>query len=482
MMTLTDLTAILPSVVLAVATMGLMLLTSFYRHRLLTTTITILALAIAFTLLPISASVGTHQVAPLLRVDTFTLLYTGIVIACAGTVALLACGYLNKRQENCEEFDMLLLLATIGAVVLLSSNHFIAFFLGLEILSVALYGLISYRRADQRSLEAGFKYLILAAAAAAFLLFGMALLYAELGTMNFAAIARLRDSAQAAPSLLWPIGIILIMAGVGFKLALVPFQLWTPDVYEGAPAPVTAFVATVSKGAVFGVLLRAFVEFDLYTNTALLLLLALIAGASMIVGNVLALVQTNVKRVLAYSSIAHLGYTLVALLAGGPDGTRAATIYLVAYFVTTLGAFGVVTVLSTSERDAERLDDYRGLFQRRPWLAHIFAAMLLSLAGMPPLAGFIGKFSIVAAGVNESLWVLVVLVIITSAIALYYYLRIIVAMYMQAPAPSAAQAPEGRLSLLDLSTLAVLTMLLIAVGLYPTPLITFIQTMAGAAF
>jgi NADH-quinone oxidoreductase subunit N len=202
----------------------------------------------------------------------------------------------------------------------------------------------------------------------------------------------------------------------------------------------------------------------------------------MLVGNVLALVQTNVKRVLAYSSIAHLGYALVALLAGGAASSVAVTVYLIAYFVTTLGAFGIVTVLSTSERDAEHLDDYRGLFQRRPWLAHAFAAMLLSLAGMPPLAGFIGKFYVVAAGIGGSLWVLVMLVIITSAIALYYYLRIIVAMYMQAPDPSAAPASGGPLSLLDGSVLAVLAVLLLGVGLYPAPLIGMIQAMAGAAF
>jgi NADH-quinone oxidoreductase subunit N len=440
-----------------------------------------LALSIALTLLPISDSVGPHQVGMLLRIDTFTLLYMGIVIGCADVVAIFTCSYLSKQQSNCEEFYMLLLLATTGAAVLVSSNHFIAFFLGLEILSVALYGLISYRRTDQRSLEAGLKYLILAAASAAFLLFGVALLYAELGTMAFDEMALLHNSAPEAASLLWPIGIILIMAGVGFKLALVPFQLWTPDVYEGAPAPVTAFVATVSKGAVFGVLLRAFAEFGLYANEALLLILALIAGSSMLVGNLLALVQTNVKRVLAYSSIAHLGYTLVALLVGGVGGTTAATIYLIAYFVTTLGAFGIVTVLSTGERDAEHLDDYRGLFRRQPWLAHIFAAMLLSLAGMPPLAGFIGKFSIVAVGISGSLWVLVVLVIVTSAIALYYYLKIIVAMYMQAPDPGTAPARGGAISLLDGSVLAVLTVLLVWVGLYPTPLIHLIQTMAGAA-
>ncbi len=479
-MTFTDLLAMLPIVVLAVAVLGLMLLTSFYRNRIVTTAVTMLALLLALLMLPVAASVGTHQIGPLLRVDTFTVLYTGILLGCTGVVVAFACGYLNKHESNCEEFMMLLLLATIGAAVLVASNHFISFFLGLEILSIALYGLISYRRSDLRSLEAGLKYLILAAASAAFLLFGMALIYAELGTMAFNEIAQLQSN-ETASSLLWPVGSVLIMVGVGFKLALVPFQLWTPDVYEGAPAPVTAFIATVSKGAVVGLLLRYSMQVDLYADEALLLLFTIIAAASMIIGNILALVQTNVKRVLAYSSIAHLGYVLVALLAGGAVGVTAVTVYLVAYFVTILGAFGIVTMLSTSERDAERLDDYRGLFRRQPWLTHIFAAMLLSLAGMPPLVGFIGKFYIVAAGVSGSLWMLVTIVIVTSAIGLYYYLRIIVAMYMQ-PSETATE-PSGAvsLSLLDRSALTVLALLLIWLGVYPTSLIDMIQTMTSAA-
>ena len=227
-------------------------------------------------------------------------------------------------------------------------------------------------------------------------------------------------------------GLVMIISGLGFKLAVVPFHLWTPDVYEGAPAPVTAFIATVSKGAVFALVLRYFTRIDIHAHTALFLIITLIAVASMFAGNLLALLQTNVKRILAYSSISHLGYLLVTVLASGPTAVTAAAFYLAAYFITTLGAFGVVAVLSRPERDADRLEDYRGLVWRRPWLAGVFTAMLFSLAGIPLTAGFVGKFYVVAAGVGSALWLAVVALAINSVIGLFYYLRIVVALFTPA--------------------------------------------------
>src|SRR5205823_6514881 len=226
---------------------------------------------------------------------------------------------------------------------------------------------------------------------------------------------------------------------LGFKLAVVPFHMWTPDVYEGAPAPVTAFVATVSKGAVVALLLRYLVQTGASTYRPVLLALSLIAVASMLVGNVLALLQHNVKRLLAYSSIAQLGYLLVALVAGGPRAAEAVTYYMVAYMVTTLCAFGSVTVLSGTTADADTLEVYRGLFWRRPGVAVVLAAALLSLAGMPLTAGFVGKFYVLAAGVESALWLLVVLVVCNSALGLFYYLRLVVTMC--APLPREAMVP-----------------------------------------
>jgi proton-translocating NADH-quinone oxidoreductase chain N len=214
-------------------------------------------------------------------------------------------------------------------------------------------------------------------------------------------------------------GLAMTVTGIGFKLAVVPFHMWTPDVYEGAPAPVTAFVATVSKGAIVALLLRYVVQTRAYPYGSLLLAFSVLAGASIVVGNLLALLQENVKRVLAYSSIAHLGYLLVALVAGGPRGVEAATYYLVAYMLTTLSAFGSVIVLSEKEQDAENMAAYRGLFWRRPWLAMVFTAALLSLAGIPLTAGFVGKFYVLLVGVESALWPLIFLLVFGSAVGLF---------------------------------------------------------------
>ena len=264
----------------------------------------------------------------------------------------------------------------------------------------------------------------------------------------------------------------MIIVGLGFKLAVVPFHLWTPDVYEGAPAPVTAFVSTVSKGAVFAVVLRYFSMVGVPNSGPIFVIFTIIAIASMFTGNLLALFQNNVKRVLAYSSISHLGYLLVTLLASGAMAATAAAFYLSAYFITTLGAFGVVTVLSEHDRDADSMDDYRGLAWRRPWLAGVFTAMLLSLAGIPLTAGFIGKFYVVAAGVGSGLWLLVIILTVNSALGLYYYLRIIVPLYTRRDEKMTA---TPRLSLSGSAVLAGLTVLLVWLGVYPVPLIQMIQ-------
>src|SRR5262249_20378764 len=224
-------------------------------------------------------------------------------------------------------------------------------------------------------------------------------------------IAQSMSRIGSAHSALLLAGFAMLLVGVGYKLALVPFHMWTPDVYQGAPAPVTAFLATVSKGAMFALLLRYFTPIDVYAYRPLFLVFSLIAIASMLVGNLLALSQPNVKRLLAYSSIAHLGYLLVAFLASRAMAGTAVAFYLVAYFIASLGAFGIITVLSNGAREAESIDAYRGLFWQHPWLAGIFTAMLLSLAGIPITAGFVGKFYVVAAGVGTSLWLLVILMV-----------------------------------------------------------------------
>lgn len=483
-----DFLALAPLLVLAFTPLAAMVSVSIRRSHIAVVILTIAGLAASFGTLWAAATVIPRQVTPLLIIDSYSLFYTGMIVAATLAVVLLSYGYLELHSGNREELYILLTVAALGSAVLASSSHFASFFLGLEILSVPLYGLIAYLPSLKLPVEAGLKYLVLAAASTAFLLFGMALIYADLGTMSFAEIAhRLGFPGHLSaglghqipgPSyeLLVP-GTVLILTGIGFKLAVVPFHLWTPDIYEGAPAPVTAFVATVSKGGMVALLLRYFyVSYSRYLGRVMIVI-AIIAVASMVAGNLLALLQQNVKRILAYSSIAHFGYILVAFLAGGPHGASAATFYVAAYFVTILGAFGCVTVLSTHERDADRLDDYRGLFWRRPALAGVFTAMLLSLAGLPLTAGFLGKFYIVAAGAASGIWALIIILVVTSAIGLYYYLRVIVAMYERGvperPEFTGVPAVGG-------FVLVILSVLLFWLGIFPGPLVDMIRTAVAA--
>lgn len=474
-MTNADLIALLPLIVPFVGSVVMLLMLAFYREHRLTAGMTLATFAIAIGTLPLSTGVLPRQVTQLLILDTYAFFYMGLLFATAFAVTLLAHGYFTPRAGRAEEYYLLLVVATLGAAVLVASSHFASFFLGLEILSVSLYTLIAYQRVRIHSIEAGLKYLILAALSAAFLLFGLALIYADLGTMELTEIADLLTTDVGVEDLLVLSGLVLALIGVGFKLAVVPFHMWTPDIYQGAAVPTTAFVATVSKGGMFAFLLRYFVRMDVHVYSGLFLMFVLIAIASMFIGNLLALLQNNVKRILAYSSIAHLGYLLVAFLAGGAVAVTAATYYLIAYMVTILGAFSVVTLLSHANGQAEDLSAYQGLYWRRPWIAGIFTAMLLSLAGIPLTAGFIGKFYLVTAGIGSALWVLVIALVVSSAIGLYYYLRIVVVMAREAPPTPEPTGPITALPLTGGIVLAAMVVLLVWLGIYPSPFIDMIE-------
>ena len=476
-----DLLTISPLIALTLASVVVMLAAAFWRSHGLALGLTLGGLAVTFGTLFVSASRTARVVTPLVTMDAYALFFIGLLTVATAVVAILSWSYLGRLRVRPEEYYVLLLTATLGGAALVASTHFASFFLGLEILSVSLYALIVYpvHRAD--AVEAAVKYLVLAGATSAFLIFGMALVYAEAGTMSAAGVAKLVAGGLGSLQVVVTIGIVMILVGVGFKLAVVPFHMWTPDVYEGAPAPVTAYVATVSKGAVFALLLRYLLPVSSDQSSTLFLALAAVAVASMIAGNLLALRQDNVKRILAYSSIAHLGYLLVAFLASGERAGVAAGFYLIAYFATTLAAFGVITVLSTGTRDADRLADYRGLGARRPVLAAIFAVALFSLAGMPLTMGFIGKFVIVSAGAGAALWGLVIVLVLTSTIGLYYYTRLIVVMYVRRPdelelagaGPAARVAAAGGAA--GVVVLAALTVFLLVFGVYPSPLLRLVE-------
>jgi NADH-quinone oxidoreductase subunit N len=465
-----DLFALLPLLLTAGTAVLVMLASAIVRNHALSLWITLLGLAASFASLWPIARLLPRPITVLLILDRYSVFYFGLILAATFVVSILSYDYLKMHAEHREELYVLLNVAALGSMVLVASSHFVSFFLGLEILSVALYGLSAYLANYRRSVEAGIKYLILAGSSSAFLLFGMALVYAQLGTMELPRIATLVITIPNNPLIL--VGLILIITGIGFKLGVVPFHLWTPDVYEGAPAPVTAFIATVSKGAIFALLLRYFYSSGAQSIRPVFVVFAIVAIASMVAGNLLALLQNNVKRILAYSSIAHMGYLLVAFEAGGSMASRAIAFYLVAYFITTLGAFGVISVLSGKERDADDLADYRGLFWRRPVLASIFTVMLLSLAGIPLTAGFLAKFYVVATGVSGAAWVLVFVLVTTSVIGLFYYLRVLVTMY----ARTTKVFPDSSLFHPAGAVLIALTVLLVWFGVYPEVLLNLVRT------
>jgi len=473
-MNITDLTTLLPIIILAAAPVVLMLVVAFYRSHVLTFVLTAISLLIcaASLLYPLSSASG--HIGTLLTIDKFAVFYIALLLAACLVTGIFTYGYLQTSKCIKEEFYILLMIATLGCSILVCSNHFVTFFLGIEILSVSLYALIAYPRATLRQVEASVKYLILAGSSSAFLLFGMALIYFHSATMEISQIVTLASSSESFASPIVFAGFGMLIVGIGFKLAVVPFHLWTPDVYEGAPAPVTSFIATASKGAVFALLLRFFAPLEM-SNGRFYIVFAVIAIASMFVGNLLALLQNNIKRILAYSSIAHLGYLLVALLVSGPLAVTAGTFYLLAYFVTTLGAFGIITILSRDDTEPDTLQACRGLASSHPLLTAVFTAMLLSLAGIPLTAGFIGKFYLLWAGVSVQLWLLVIILVINSAIGLFYYLRIIVALYSK----SAGQSCPSTTSLSCASglVLAILMLLLLWIGIYPAGVLHVIQNM-----
>ena len=494
-MTRDDLLALLPFLVLGGSAIVVMLGIAWRRHHGATALLGAAGLGLTLASLPVAAQQAPRQVTALLRVDGFALYFIGLVCAASLFVVVLAHGYFRDRglprERQPEELYLLLLLATLGSSVLAASVHFASLLLGLELLSISLYALIAYpRERSEPALEAGLKYLVLAAASSAFLLFGMALVYAKTGGLDLAALrvglaeAPVPGSAPGGGSVLVAAGLALLFAGVGFKLALVPFHTWTPDVYAGAPAPVTAFVASVSKGGVVAVTLRL-VEQVGEGSRALFVPLAAVAIASMLAGNLLALLQQDVKRLLAYSSIAHLGYLLVALIAAVPMRAEATAYYLAAYVVTILIAFGVVAVLSDEGADASSLDDYRGLFWRRPWLAILFTASLLSLAGIPLTAGFLGKVYVLLAGVEAATWLPVFALVAGSVIGLFYYLRVVLVLF--APLEEGAARAGGGTDLAQrplpapsLAALSLLAVPLLWLGVHPEPLMRLIQSLLGA--
>ena len=467
-----DLLAVLPLIVIGYAGVVVLVIGAFWRNHCAMSALTLAGLAGAFMAIFAALPTIPRQVTPLLRVDSMALFFMGLFFLGGFAVAVFAHDYLRTNGPGSEKFYALLLFAILGMAVLAASNHFASFFAGVETLSVSLYGLIGYTLGRKSSLEASLKYLVLAGASMSFLLFGMALIYFQFGTMEFDALAGAMRGAEVTPLVYAGLGLLLV--GFSFKLAVAPFHTWAPDVYQGAPAPISALIATGSKAAVFALLLRFLTLLAVRELGSLFLLLEIIAITTMLVGNLLALLQRNLKRLLAYSSITHMGYLIIPLLAGGGQGVSSFSFYFVSYFITTIGAFGVIAALSGPEHELDRLRDYAGLGFRRPWLGAALGLMMLSLAGVPPTIGFMAKFYIFTAAAHSSLWLLLVIGVLNSGLAAYYYLRVLVALYSQAPEEGmtwpSVRAASG-------IALVALTVLLVVFGIYPTPLMSLAHAM-----
>lgn len=473
-----DLINILPLTVLGVSGILILVMLTIYRNHLLINALTLLALiASAYSIVYIH-NLPVH-VGELFVVSSFNLFFIAIFLFACFIITVLAFGYLEKKDINKEEYYILLILGTLGACVLVTANHFISFFLGLELLSISLYILLSYTRTMENVVEAGVKYLVLAGISSAFILMGMALLYAKTGSLSFSKYMN-EFSLESFSSIILIVGLGLIIVGIGFKMAVVPFHLWTPDVYEGAPAPSTAFVASISKASIVILWIQFFLSMNGYHYKELIWVMSIMAILSMLMGNLLALLQKNVKRILAYSSIAHMGYVLVAFLTGSKFGFESVAYYFTAYIFTILGAFGIVTLLTEKDRDADRIEDYTGLFWRKPWMAMALTTMLLSLAGIPLTAGFIGKYYVLAAGVNDQQWLLIFVLIVSSVIGLFYYLRIVVEMFrksgsMETNKPMYLPVGGGLI-------IAAITVILLWFGIFPGWISEIIRTITIASF
>lgn len=475
---LQQLIALLPLLVVGLTVVVVMLSIAWRRNHFLNATLSVIGLNAALLSLWFVGQAGPMDVTPLMRVDGYAMLYTGLVLLASLATCTFAYPWLQTYPDNKEEFYLLVLIAALGGILLANANHLASLFLGIELISLPLFGLIGYAFRQKRSLEAAIKYTILSAAASSFLLFGMALVYAQSGSLSFVSLGKsLADNMLHEPLLLAGLGLMIV--GLGFKLSLVPFHLWTPDVYQGAPAPVSTFLATASKIAIFGVVMRLFLYAPVGESEAVRVVLGIIAFISIIFGNLMALSQTNIKRLLGYSSISHLGYLLVALIAlqSGQMSMETVGVYLAGYLFSSLGAFGVVSLMSSPYRgpDADSLYSYRGLFWHRPILSAVMTVMMLSLAGIPMTLGFIGKFYVLAVGVQSSLWWLTAAVVVGSAIGLYYYLRVAVSLYLSAPQQLNRDAPSNWAWSAGGVVVLLSALVVLVLGVWPQPLITLVQ-------
>ncbi|WP_395480168.1 NADH-quinone oxidoreductase subunit NuoN [Candidatus Curculioniphilus buchneri] len=476
--TFQQLVALLPLLIIGLTAIIVMICIIWRRNHLVSAILTYIGLSLALASLLLVMQHGSTDVTTLIRVDNFSIFYIGLILFSSLSTGILSYIWLTHYPGNCDEFYLMLLIATIGGMLLTSSNHLATLFLGIELMSLPIFGMIGYISHNNYYLESSIKYSLLSAIATSFLLFGIALIYANTGQLSFIAISQ--ASNNIFPTLLLLLtGFGMLIIAFGFKLSLVPFHLWTPDVYQGAPVAAVAFLATVGKISIFSTVVRLFLYFPIINTEAIQLILTMMSLSSMLLGNLMALNQNNIKRILGYSSISHFGYLLIGIIALQMHTLALETIgvYLTGYLVSNLGIFSIISLMSQchSEIDVNCFRFYRGLFWRKPLLSVILTVMIFSLAGIPMTIGFIGKFYIIMLGVKSHLILLTSTVIISSAIGLFYYLRIIVNLYLLPSESWQCNIPSNWAVTTGGIIVIISLLLVLFLGVYPQPLITLIQ-------
>jgi NADH-quinone oxidoreductase subunit N len=408
-------------------------------------------------------------------VDPFARALKLLTLAGAAVALLMSIDYWRGAGGVKFEFPVLVLLATTGMLMMISANDLIALYVGLELQSLALYVVAAFQRDSARSSEAGLKYFVLGALSSGMLLYGASLVYGFTGSTDFADIAAAVQPSGANIGLIF--GLVFLMAGFAFKISAVPFHMWTPDVYEGAPTPVTAFFAAAPKLAAMALTVRVLITAFPAVTAQWQQIVTFLAIASMALGSFAAIGQTNIKRLMAYSSIGHMGYALVGLAAGTTEGVQGVIIYLAIYLAMTLGTFACILAMRRNGRMVEDIDQLSGLSSTRPLMAFLLAMLLFSLAGIPPLAGFFAKFYVFLAAIHAGLYALAVIGVLLSVVGAYYYLRIVKIMYFDAPAE--------RFEPMDMPLAAVLGitgLFILLYFVYPAPLVAFADAAAKSLF
>ncbi len=466
----------LPEIVLSV--LGMMILVyGVLRKTEQTQTVTMLVLGAflltGFLMVTRAGGIGFQGQ---FTVDSFAVLIKALVLISSAFTLMLSLDY-NRRQGIARfEFPVLVLFATVGMMGMASASNLITLYLSLELLSLSSYVLAAFARDDLRSAEAGLKYFVLGALASGLLLYGISLVYGFSGTMDFAQIGHVL-SASGGASAGMIVGVVFVIVGLAFKVAAVPFHMWTPDVYEGAPTPITAFLATASKIAAMGLFLRTLAEPFGTVLGSWRLIIEIISIASMILGALGAIGQTNIKRLMAYSSIGHMGYALIGLAVGGPVGVRGVLVYLIVYVFMAAGTFGCILAMRRRGVALERIEDLGGLARTDPALALAFAVFMFSMAGIPPLSGFFAKLYVFLAAVDAQMWALAVIGVLTSVVSSFYYIRIVKVMYFDAPEPAFDRKPMGVAFVATVTGLYTLLFFL-----FPGPFVAAADSAAAALF